>query len=85
MLTEKWSQKERDAAKHQLWPFGDPSKWRNYSLGPSDALDVKCQNNILREALERLRPLIWEDIKRGHGLFSDKDLEVTDAALGKSK
>lgn len=61
MLTEKWSQKERDAAKRQLWPFGDPSKWRNYSLGPSDALDLACQRNALRTALEECRVVLITD------------------------
>ena len=36
-------------------------------------------------ALAIIRPLMWEDIKRGHGLFSDAELSRVDAAIAKAR
>jgi len=80
----KWTPGEKDYASAQVDSMADVTPHKTFAGALAlVSTELACQRNALRDALNRLRPLLWEDIKRGHGLFSDEDLEVTDAALTK--
>lgn len=62
----------------------DSSGQFSRETGEANARLIAAAPDLL-EALKRLRPLLWEDIKRGHGLFSNEDLAVTDKAIAKAE
>ena len=84
----KWTLEQREAGSKVVAAIACLPEYQvgngKTSYG-SIAITIACQRNELLEALKDVRPLIWDDIKRGHGLFGDAHLAQVDAAIDKAE